>query len=52
VIDVLLKIGGENGLLTNSADEIAEIDINPLLVTSDAATAVDARFILQKTAKR
>jgi acetyl-CoA synthetase (ADP-forming) len=51
VIDILLKIGGEQGLLTNSADEIAEIDINPIIVTAEAATAVDARFILQQIAK-
>ncbi|MGE0339613.1 MAG: acetate--CoA ligase family protein [Xanthobacteraceae bacterium] len=51
VIDILLKIGGEKGLLTNSADEIAEIDINPVIVTAEGATAVDARFILQQTAK-
>jgi len=51
VIDILLKIGGEKGLLTDSADEIAEIDINPIIVTAEGATAVDARFILQQTAK-
>jgi acetyl-CoA synthetase (ADP-forming) len=51
VIDTLLKIGGESGLLTKSADEIAEIDINPLIVTQTSATAVDARFILQHDAE-
>jgi acetyl-CoA synthetase (ADP-forming) len=51
VIDILVKIGGDNGLLTKSADQIAEIDINPIIVTAEFATAVDARFILQQTAK-
>lgn len=51
VIDILLKIGGEKGLLTLSAGEIAEIDINPIIVTAEGAIAVDARFILQQTAK-
>lgn len=51
VIDILVKIGGEHGLLTNSADEIAEIDINPIILTAEAATAVDARFILRQIAK-
>ncbi|MBX3521568.1 MAG: acetate--CoA ligase family protein [Xanthobacteraceae bacterium] len=51
VIDILLKIGGEKGLLTLNAGEIAEIDINPIIVTAEGATAVDARFILQQTAK-
>jgi acyl-CoA synthetase (NDP forming) len=52
IIEVLLKIGGENGLLTRNADKIAEIDINPLIVTPDSATAVDARFILQRNMER
>lgn len=47
LIDILVKIGGEKGLLTQSADEIAEIDINPIIVTAESAIAVDARFILQ-----
>jgi acyl-CoA synthetase (NDP forming) len=47
LIDILVKMGGEKGLLTESADEIAEIDINPIIVTAEGATAVDARFILQ-----
>ena len=47
LIDILVKMGGEKGLLTESADEIAEIDINPIIVTVEGATAVDARFILQ-----
>lgn len=49
LIDILVKIGGEKGLLTESADEIAEIDINPIIVTAEGATAVDARFILQQS---
>ena len=47
IIDVLLKIGGENGLLMQHADDIAEADINPLIVSESAAMAVDARFILR-----
>jgi acyl-CoA synthetase (NDP forming) len=48
VIETLLKIGGEHGILTRGAGEIAEIDINPLIVTPETATAVDARFILKR----
>ena len=48
IIDVLLKIGGENGLLMRHADDIAEADINPLIVSESAAVAVDARFILSQ----
>jgi succinyl-CoA synthetase beta subunit len=46
IIGVLLKIGGEKGLLMQHAQDIAEADINPLIVSETAAVAVDARFIL------
>ncbi|MES2563898.1 MAG: acetate--CoA ligase family protein [Pseudomonadota bacterium] len=46
LLDVLMKIGGENGLLMQHAAEISEADINPLIVSDTAAVAVDARFIL------
>lgn len=46
IIDVLLKVGGENGLLMRHAADISEADINPLIVSDTAAVAVDARFIL------
>ena len=46
IIDVLLKVGGANGLLMQHANDICEADINPLIVSDTAAVAVDARFIL------
>lgn len=46
IVDMLLQIGGEKGLLMSLSDEIAEADINPLIVSSQGAVAVDARFIL------
>jgi hypothetical protein len=46
IVDVLLKVGGENGLLMKHAEELSEADINPLIVSESAAVAVDARFIL------
>jgi len=46
IVDALLKVGGEGGLLMSHADEIAEADINPLIVSEVGAVAVDARFIL------
>jgi acetate---CoA ligase (ADP-forming) subunit beta len=50
IVDVLLRVGGDGGLMLRGADELAEIDINPLIVSRDAAVAVDARFILQRRA--
>ena len=46
IVDALLKVGGENGLLLSHADEIKEADINPMIVSEYGAVAVDARFIL------
>ena len=46
IIDVLLKIGGEDGLLMRHAEDFREADINPLIVSATGAVAVDARFIL------
>jgi succinyl-CoA synthetase beta subunit len=46
IIDVLLKIGGDNGLLMQHADDFREADINPLIVSATGAVAVDARFVL------
>jgi acetate---CoA ligase (ADP-forming) subunit beta len=47
IIDVLLRVGGEGGLLLRGAADLSELDINPLIVSRDAAVAVDARFILR-----
>ena len=48
ILDVLLKVGGENGLLMTHEKDIAEADINPLVVSEHGAVAVDARFVLTK----
>lgn len=49
IIDALLKVGGEGGLLMTHAQDIAEADINPLIVSESGAVAVDARFVLTQT---
>jgi acyl-CoA synthetase (NDP forming) len=46
IVDVLMKMGGEDGLLMRHADDIKEADVNPLIVSESGAVAVDARFIL------
>ncbi len=46
IVDTLLKVGGERGLLMTHAEDIREADINPLIVSESGAVAVDARFIL------
>ena len=46
LVDLMLRVGGEGGLLMDLADEIAELDINPVIASPRGAVAVDARFIL------
>ncbi|MFK8253359.1 acetate--CoA ligase family protein [Ancylobacter terrae] len=46
LIDVMLRIGGAGGLLMRHAQDIAELDINPVIVSATGAVAVDARVIL------
>ena len=46
IIEALLKIGGERGLLMHLATELKEADVNPFIVSEHGAVAVDARFVL------
>lgn len=46
IVEALLKIGGEGGLLMTHERDLAEADINPLIVSETGAVAVDARFVL------
>lgn len=46
IVEILMTLAGETGMLMEHMDDLAEVDINPVIVTKDGATAVDARFIL------
>jgi len=46
IVDVLMKMGGESGLLMRHAADIQEADLNPVIVSAAGAVAVDARLIL------
>lgn len=46
--DALLAIGGENGLLLRLEQDLSELDINPMIATSNGVIAVDARMVLGK----
>ncbi len=46
LVEVMLKVGGPDGLLMAHGDDLAELDINPLIVSATGSVAVDARLIL------
>ncbi|MGI9384349.1 MAG: acetate--CoA ligase family protein, partial [Methyloligellaceae bacterium] len=46
IVNILLNLGGADGLLMAHGDALAEVDLNPVIVDSDGAVAVDARFVL------
>lgn len=46
VVELLLKLGGEGGVLGSLDAEIAEVDLNPVIVHERGAVVVDARFVL------
>ena len=52
IVDILFKVGGPNGLLMTLGDDIAELDLNPVIAIGDGAIAVDARFVLAETAEQ
>ena len=47
---LLVAVGGSKGLLTEHADRIAEVDLNPVIVSAAGAVAVDARIVLREDA--
>ena len=49
IVDTLMKVGGENGMMLALEGKVTEIDINPLIVSESEAVAVDARFVLNKS---
>ncbi|WP_051791482.1 acetate--CoA ligase family protein [Amycolatopsis jejuensis] len=45
LVSLVLRIGGDDGLLASLPPEITEVDLNPVIVTSEHAIAVDARLV-------
>lgn len=51
LIDTVVALAGEDGLLFDLPEEIAEIDLNPLIVSPVGTVAVDARFLSASSAE-
>lgn len=47
LIDALLAVGGEHGLVMRLGARLSELDINPLIVDAERAVACDARLVLR-----
>ncbi len=45
LVEVLLAVGGKDGLLMREATWLGELDINPLIVSDCTVIAVDARIV-------
>jgi len=46
LIEVMLRVGGPDGLLNKHGADIAELDLNPVIASKTSAVAADARVIL------
>jgi acetate---CoA ligase (ADP-forming) subunit beta len=46
LIDAILAVGGADGIVPALGNEMAELDLNPLIATAHGVVAVDARMIL------
>ncbi len=46
LVRALMAVGGKGGLLETLGEDLAELDINPLIASSTGVRAVDARFVL------
>ena len=51
IVELLLKIGGPEGLLMTLGKDIEELDLNPVFVGERGAVVADARFILSSEAE-
>lgn len=49
IVDTLVRIGGEQGILVREQQDIAELDINPLIVSDHGAVAADVRIVPTET---
>jgi acetate---CoA ligase (ADP-forming) subunit beta len=46
LVDLLMAVGGQDGLLVTLDNDLAEVDLNPIIASPTGAVAVDARLVL------
>jgi len=46
LVDIIMKVAGPDGMMMKIMDRVAEIDLNPIIVSETGAVAADARFVL------
>ncbi len=50
LVDLILKVGGDQGAMMSNRDRIIEVDLNPVIVHGRTAIAVDALVVLETEA--
>nr|WP_231839666.1 acetate--CoA ligase family protein [Blastococcus saxobsidens] len=48
LVDVVVAIGGADGLLANLPPDVVEVDLNPVIVAPRGAAVVDARLVISR----
>ena len=47
MIELLLKIGGDGGVIDSLGDNFSELDLNPVVLTSNHPVVLDAQLLLK-----
>ncbi|MCY4292805.1 MAG: acetate--CoA ligase family protein [Roseovarius sp.] len=49
LVDLLLRVGGEEGILMRERAIMQELDLNPVIINDDRCVVVDARVVLKES---
>lgn len=51
LVDLLLRVGGRDGVLVREVGRVSEMDLNPVIASEDGLIVVDARVALKREAQ-
>ncbi|MFC0273359.1 acetate--CoA ligase family protein [Metabacillus herbersteinensis] len=51
LVQILLKLGGEQGVFTQNSSKLEEVDINPIIYNKDGVFIVDASIVLNNDSR-